>query len=209
MSRFFFVEIFEKMNYLYGPIFVNQEVVEDLDIAWNRYIYYLNRTMFSKTCEYGLRASVFIAIRSEEGSRLGIKEIAREIESPMYFTGKILQSLVKSKIIGSAKGPHGGFYLDPDDEPVSILQILEALDCDDFFYNCALGLKECAEKYPCPIHNQFKPYREGLKELLARTTIQDLATEIREGRGHITNMQMEVGKKLKSSAKGSLAKRRN
>ncbi len=163
--------------------------------------------MFSKTCEYGLRACVFIAIRSEEGRRLGIKEISREIESPMYFTGKILQSLVKSRIIGSAKGPNGGFFLDPDHEPVSILQILTALDCDAFFNNCALGLQECSEKYPCPIHDKFKPYREGLKELFEQTTIQDLAIDIREGRGHITNMKLDL-KKDSGGSKRRVAKKK-
>lgn len=146
--------------------------------------------MFSKTCEYGLRATVFIAIHSEKGRRLGIKEIAAEVESPMYFTGKILQSLVKAKLIGSAKGPNGGFYLDPDHKPVSILDILDALDCSDFFYNCALGLRDCSDKRPCPMHKEFKVYREGLKELFAKTTIQDLAKDIRAGKGHITNIKI-------------------
>ncbi len=150
--------------------------------------------MFSKTCEYGLRATVFIAIHSENGRRLGIKEIAREVESPMYFTGKILQSLVKAKIIGSAKGPNGGFYLDPEQRPISILEILDALDCSEFFYNCALGLKECSDQYPCPVHKEFKVYREGLRELFDRTTIQDLATDIRTGKSHITNIKLPDAK---------------
>lgn len=150
--------------------------------------------MFSKTCEYGLRATVFIAIHSENGRRLGIKEIASEVESPMYFTGKILQSLVKAKLLGSAKGPNGGFYLDPDQRPVSILEILETLDCSDFFYNCALGLKECSDKHPCPMHQEFKTYREGLRKLFDETTIQDLAKDIRAGNGTITNMTLPRAK---------------
>lgn len=146
--------------------------------------------MFSKTCEYGLRASIFIAIRSENGERLGIKEICREVETPVYFTGKILQALVKAKLIGSAKGPNGGFYLDPEQRPVSVLEILEALDGTDFFYNCALGLRDCSEDHPCPIHYEFRVYREGLKDLLAKTTIQDLAQDIKAGKGHILNVRV-------------------
>ncbi len=146
--------------------------------------------MFSKTCEYGLRASVFIAIHSDKGQRLGIKEIAKEIESPVYFTGKILQNLVKAKLISSAKGPNGGFYLKKDSAPVSVLEILNALDCGAFFYNCALGLRECSDDHPCPIHNKFKGYREGLKNLFAETSIQDLAEDIKQGKGFITNISL-------------------
>lgn len=152
--------------------------------------------MFSKTCEYGLRASVFVALNSENGKRLGIKEIAREIESPLYFTGKILQNLVKSKLISSAKGPNGGFYLKEDSRPISVLEILEALDCGDFFYNCALGLKECSEERPCPIHAKFKKYRDGLKSLFTETSIQELARDIREGKGYITNLNLPKEEKL-------------
>jgi len=36
-------------------------------------------------------------------------DIAEEIDSPTAFTAKILQQLVKNKVIHSIKGPHGGF----------------------------------------------------------------------------------------------------
>lgn len=153
--------------------------------------------MFSKTCEYGLKACVFIAIDSEQGHKLGIKDIADKIGTPMYFTGKILQQLVKAKLIKSSKGPHGGFYLPQTAKPIPVISILEVLGCDGFFHQCALGLDHCSDRHPCPIHSDFKPFREGLYQLLVRTTVQQLATEIREGNGHITDLKIPVeGKKI-------------
>lgn len=146
--------------------------------------------MFSKTCDYGLRACVFIAIKSEKGKKLGIKEISNEIESPMYFTGKILQILVKAKIISSTKGPNGGFFIQPDSKPIPAINILEVLGCDSFFHQCGLGLKDCSDNHPCPIHYRFKPFREGLLELLSKTTIQQLAKDIRDGKGYITDLDV-------------------
>ena len=55
--------------------------------------------MFSKACEYGIKASIFIAINSYEGKRVSPKEIAKEIDSPEAFTAKILQALVKNNVI--------------------------------------------------------------------------------------------------------------
>jgi Rrf2 family protein len=124
---------------------------------------------------------------------MGIQEISQEIESPMYFTGKILQTLVKAGLISSAKGPNGGFYLPRDAAPVPVIRILEVLGCDAFFRNCALGLTHCSDRHPCPIHHDFKPYREGLLQLLSRTTIQQLALEIIAGNGHITNLDVGAG----------------
>ena len=68
--------------------------------------------MFSKTCEYAIRAMIFIAQKSKDGNKVGIKEIAKGIDSPEHFIAKILQDLGRRGLLQSAKGPNGGFYLD-------------------------------------------------------------------------------------------------
>ena len=68
--------------------------------------------MFSKTCEYGLRAVIFIAQESKIDNKLSITAISDAIDSPKPFTAKILQQLTKNKIVQSIKGPHGGFFID-------------------------------------------------------------------------------------------------
>ena len=68
--------------------------------------------MFSKTCEYAIRAMIFIAQKSEHGIKVGIKEISKGIASPEHFIAKILQDLSRKGLVQSAKGPNGGFFLD-------------------------------------------------------------------------------------------------
>jgi Rrf2 family protein len=70
--------------------------------------------MFSKTCEYAIRASIFIAAQSQKGERVSIQDVSSKIESPEAFTSKILQKLVKIGVIQSLKGPGGGFYIEND-----------------------------------------------------------------------------------------------
>lgn len=41
-----------------------------------------------------------------------MKAIAEQINSPVAFTAKILQKLVKSNIVCSVKGKHGGFEIE-------------------------------------------------------------------------------------------------
>ena len=53
--------------------------------------------MFSKTCEYGIKATLFIAQMSQKGERVSLKDIASAIDSPSAFTAKILQTLSKRK----------------------------------------------------------------------------------------------------------------
>ena len=68
--------------------------------------------MFSKACEYGIKATIYIAMQSMQNSRVSLKDIAKEIDSPVAFTAKILQQLARNKIVESVKGPTGGFQIE-------------------------------------------------------------------------------------------------
>ena len=68
--------------------------------------------MFSKSTEYALRATIFIAQKGSEENKLSIEEISKAIGSPKPFTAKILQLLTKdNRVISSVRGPNGGFYI--------------------------------------------------------------------------------------------------
>lgn len=138
--------------------------------------------MFSKACEYGIRATLYIAQKSLEMERVSLKDISSEIDSPEAFTAKILQQLVKNKIVISIKGPTGGFEIDPVQlEAVKLNQIVDAIDGDAIYVGCGLGLKECNENRPCPVHDKFKKIRDDLKSMLEHTSIYELATSLKGG----------------------------
>lgn len=130
--------------------------------------------MFSKTCEYALRAMLFVGQKSKDGKKTGIREIARGIDSPEYFIAKILQELSRKNLIQSVKGPAGGFYLDKQGRECTLADIVKAIDGDKIFLGCGLGLKECSEKKPCPIHNEFKKIRKEMHDMLQAATVNEL-----------------------------------
>jgi len=127
--------------------------------------------IFSKTCEYALRAVLYIAKRSEQGYKSGIKEIAQEVNSPEPFLAKILQKLSREGLIQSAKGPNGGFYLEGKDFNRPLAEIVEAIEGKELFVGCAMGLSYCSETNPCPLHHDFKQIRDNLAYVLRTTTI--------------------------------------
>src|SRR5690554_793272 len=100
--------------------------------------------MFSKTCEYAIRATIYIASESAEGKRCDIRDIARKIESPESFTAKILQRLVKADIIKSIKGNGGGFEIEKLLlKQIKLEKIVKIIDGNDLFDRCSLGLHDC------------------------------------------------------------------
>lgn len=144
--------------------------------------------MFSNACEYAIRAALYISIRSVNGARVGIPQIAKDIDAPMAFTAKILQTLSRKGVVSSIKGPHGGFFIDPKSKPVSLASIVKAIDgSDDVLHTCTFGLKECSDKFPCPIHHEVKPYKERLRSVMKEATIQSLAGDLLKGKTFLKN----------------------
>ncbi len=141
--------------------------------------------MFSKACEYGIRATLFIAQESKNQRRAGLKTIAREINSPEAFTAKILQKLVQKNIIKSAKGPQGGFFIESNNLKIVLSDIVRAIDGDSIITGCALGLEKCSEEHPCPLHHDFAEIRSHLKHMLENTTILELTSKIDSGIGFL------------------------
>ena len=90
--------------------------------------------MFSKACEYGIRASIYIAEQSQLDRKVSLKEVADAIESPAAYTSKILQLLSRHKIILSGKGPTGGFSMDNYElDKLNLSTIVQAIDGDDIY----------------------------------------------------------------------------
>lgn len=142
--------------------------------------------MFSKACEYGIRAVLYIATCSLEEKRVSLKDIAREIDSPVAFTAKILQQLSKAGVINSTKGPNGGFEIERNAlDKIGLIDIVIAIDGDGLFKGCGLGLKECNEAFPCPVHHEFKAIRDNLEIMLSSTSIFDMATSLNEGKTYL------------------------
>jgi Rrf2 family transcriptional regulator, iron-sulfur cluster assembly transcription factor len=138
--------------------------------------------MFSKSCEYAIRATIFIASKCCEDRKVGLKEIAGAIDSPIAFTAKILQKLSKNKIINSTKGVNGGFEIFQKKlKTIKLMQIVIAIDGDSVFLGCGLGLGNCSEDHPCPVHYKFKVVKEDLVSMLENTTLEELAIGIKTG----------------------------
>lgn len=142
--------------------------------------------MFSKSCEYGIKATAFIAVEATKNNRVSLKAIANAIDSPVAFTAKILQQLARTGIINSVQGATGGFEVDQSKlDKIMLSQIVAAIDGDNIYKGCGLGLRACNANKPCPVHDKFVIIREELKEMLESTTVRDLALGLKDGHTYL------------------------
>lgn len=138
--------------------------------------------MFSKACEYGIKASVYIIDSSLKNQKVSMKEVAKAIDSPEAYTSKILQQLSRSNIIQSEKGPTGGFSIEKDKiEQINLSSVVNAIDGDSIYKECGLGFHECNDNKPCVIHHQYKSIRNDLQTMLENTLLVDLSEDIDKG----------------------------
>jgi Rrf2 family iron-sulfur cluster assembly transcriptional regulator len=138
--------------------------------------------MLSNTCKYAVRALIYLGKYSSDGTKIGIKKISSDLLIPTPFLGKILQNLVKQKILVSTKGPNGGFGLGKKPDEISLYDIVRIVDGEDFFKNCLIGLQPCAthaaNEKPCPVHQRFGPIRAQLLLFYKETTIAEILGDI-------------------------------
>ena len=143
--------------------------------------------MFSKSCEYAIKAMIFVAQKSDNETRIGVKEIAKGTDAPEHFIAKIMQDLSRRKLIHSVKGPNGGFYMDKQDLMSSIADVVRAIDGDKIYSDCVLGLKACSEKNPCPVHHEFKEVKKNLIKMIEKNTIGEFKEKLDSGKYFLKN----------------------
>lgn len=134
--------------------------------------------MFSKSCQYAIRAALYLGVHAVDGTRIGVRELADKLEVPQPFLAKVLQQMVRGHLISSVKGPRGGFFLSERNQEVTLKQIVLSIDGPDAFTSCILGLPVCSGTHPCPLHFQAMAYREGLHYQLKYQAVGDLAQRI-------------------------------
>jgi len=129
--------------------------------------------IFSKKCEYGMQAVLFLAAQ-EPGIIVSAETISQVLKIPKEFISKILQSLRESKIIYSTKGKSGGFSLAKPPSEIKLIDVVEAIDGLEMFNSCVLGFPECSPDTPCPVHDSWGALRTQAYEMLSNETLDKL-----------------------------------
>jgi Rrf2 family protein len=129
---------------------------------------------------YGVRAIFDIAYHAG-GLPAQIKDISeRQRISPRYLE-QIFQKLKKAGVLGSKRGPKGGYYLLRDPKDITVYEIvtctegpIELVFCvgeDDEGENCG---PVCDLQAECPASPLWKEIGEKIAEIFRQTTIHEL-----------------------------------
>ena len=141
--------------------------------------------MFSKSCQYAIQALLYIGLKGGNSTPVSIKSICEDQNIPHHFLAKILQSLVKHKFLLSVKGPSGGFKINQPMSKFKLIDVVLFMDGAQLFDQCGIGLKECSDNTPCPVHATFKIVKNKVRHILTENSLEQLCKEIKSGKTNL------------------------
>ncbi len=130
--------------------------------------------MISSTVEYALRAVAHLA--AESPAICTAKQIATTTQVPAAYLSKVLQGLVKAKIIRSQRGVGGGISLAKEPERLTILDVINAVEPLQRISKCPLNLESHGTNL-CPLHRRLDNAMAQAEMAFASTTVADLLSE--------------------------------
>lgn len=134
----------------------------------------MNMTL-SKRGDYVMRSAIALARAYEGGGPRKIRELVADTEVPRTFASQILADLVRAGLAVSRAGRDGGYRLSRSPELISVLQVVEAAEGPLRAERCALGEGPCRWDDVCPLHETWSEASARLAELLAATTLAEVA----------------------------------
>jgi Rrf2 family protein len=124
-------------------------------------------SMLSKTAEYALRATFWLAKSTDEA--ISAEVLAEVTKVPRRYLHKVLQDLVRAGLVRSQPGPGGGYSLIPLPDAVTILDVVNAVAPLERITHCPLGLPSHTRL--CPLHKELDRVYQSAEEGLKRVTL--------------------------------------
>ena len=129
--------------------------------------------MISRSAVHAIRALSALSTLPP-GVRMGTATLARKIDAPPNYLGKLLQTLARHGLVDSRKGLGGGFSLARMPGEIRLLDVVQPMEQVERFKGCFLGRAECSDADPCALHDRWADLRDRYLAILSETTLSDL-----------------------------------
>jgi Rrf2 family protein len=130
--------------------------------------------MLTRAADYAVRVMIHMATLPE-GTRVQRSMLAQATEVPDSFMSKVLQELVRARMIASRRGVDGGFQLAVAAQTVSLLDVVQAIDGPMQLNQCVGANGNCDRAVHCAAHLVWQEAQDAAAKVLKTANIADLA----------------------------------
>ena len=130
--------------------------------------------ILSRATEYAIRLIFYLSDRQPLPQYVRIKDVAVDLEVSYFQLAKVANILITNEILKASTGPTGGIDLCDHANSLPLSVVLEIFGEKDIFDQCILGLPQCSDENPCPIHTVWGTTRRELRSTFFDKTLGDL-----------------------------------
>ena len=134
--------------------------------------------IYPRQVVYSLEALSYLA-SLETRQTVKVKDLAKNLDIPRHYLGKVLTELEKKRLVTSSKGPSGGFTLAVNPSSVTLYRILAALNgLEKLEDSCVMGLGRCNSDRPCVLHDLWTQFKDDTILRTQKLTLEEFSLRL-------------------------------
>ena len=132
----------------------------------------------SKKSDYALIAMKHLATRPDGGGSSSAREISESYDIPLELLAKVLQRLVRARLLVSVQGTRGGYRLGRSAQLISVADVIQAVDGPVTMTACSEDDHNCDQFTKCSIRDPLWKIKNRILESLNTVSIAEMAADI-------------------------------
>lgn len=131
----------------------------------------------SKKTDYALLAMRHLAANADRGA-VSARELAETYDIPAELLAKVLQKLVRGKLLESQQGIRGGYALARPASSMSVADVIQAVDGPLMVTACSEDDHSCDQFSKCNIRDPLWRIKDRIVATLAATSVAEMVMEM-------------------------------
>ena len=129
----------------------------------------------SKKSDYALIAMKHLAMRPDASS--SAREISEAYDIPLELLAKVLQRLVRARLLASVQGTRGGYRLGRSAALISVADVIQSVDGPVTVTACSDTDHNCDQYTKCSIRDPLWKIKNRILDSLNTVSVAEMAAE--------------------------------
>jgi Rrf2 family protein len=131
----------------------------------------------SKKSDYALMAVKHLALRTDGGASSSAREMSEAYDIPLELLAKVLQRLVRARLLVSVQGTRGGYRLGRPATAISVADVIQAVDGPVTVTACSTDDHNCDQYSKCSIRDPLWKIKNRIFDALNTVSVAEMAAE--------------------------------
>jgi FeS assembly SUF system regulator len=132
----------------------------------------------SKKADYALIAMKHLAIRQDTAIASSAREVAEAYGIPLELLAKVLQRLVRARLLLSVQGTRGGYRLARQPQSITVADVIQAVDGPVTITACSPLDHRCDQFSKCNVRDPLWKIKARILDALTTVSVAELAADV-------------------------------